>query len=112
MAKTSVLMEPFVDHLQGAPFLIAPEKNGRLAGLVFHGERWTFEAYEGSPASDVQHFGSDPAENHVWVTYAGRASVWCVSYYAATLLRVISGKTGKFDGVIDLGRELGYPRCR
>ncbi|MEH2592982.1 phage exclusion protein Lit family protein [Bradyrhizobium sp. AZCC 1721] len=103
---TSVLMEPFVDQLRSVPFLLASEKSGQLARLVFNGQEWTFEALKSSPASQVQHFGSNPPKKYLWVTYAGLTSVWCVSLYAACLIRIVSTLSGTHEGPVDLGRAL------
>jgi hypothetical protein len=106
MTDTSVLMEPFVDQLLHVPFALAPEKSGKLADIVFHGRTWKFKAIKGSPASKVQHFGSNPDEGYLWVTYAGLASVWCVSLYAALLVRIINAFGGHHHGPTNIGQYL------
>ena len=69
-----------------APFNIAPEKGKKLAAEIFGSEKWTIR-----PSYENANFYAVPADNTIYLTYAGLASLWCLSY-ACFQIANIAGK--------------------
>lgn len=72
---TKTLMEPLFQYAKKTPFYIAPERESDLANEIFTKARWKLTGMGG-----VANFHAYPEETKVAATYAGLASLWCLSY--------------------------------
>lgn len=74
---TYTLMGPLFRYANRTPFNIAPERGESLAKEVFETGGWKLAAMVGEA-----NFHAYPREATVRATYAGLASLWCLSYVA------------------------------
>jgi hypothetical protein len=82
---TQTLMEPFFKFAKRTPFSIAPERGHDLANEIFIKARWHLTVMGGQA-----NFHAYPCETRVAATYAGLASLWCLSYAAFHVSHVAS----------------------
>jgi hypothetical protein len=86
MAKdTRTLMEPLFQFAKRTPFKIAPERGHDLGNEIFTKARWHLTAMGGQA-----NFHAYPCEARIAATYAGLASLWCLSYVAFHVSHVAS----------------------
>lgn len=82
---TQTLMDPLFQFAKRTPFNIAPERGSGLANEIFAKARWQLTAMGGGAS-----FHAYPRETKVAATYAGLASLWCLSYAAFHISDVAS----------------------
>lgn len=104
MAKdTQTLMEPLFAFANRTPFNIAPERGKALAEEVFGTKGWELTATKGKA-----NFYALPEEAKVGATYAGLASLWCLSFVAFHLADIASRQQRDGDRTVqcfDIGEE-------
>lgn len=86
-----------------APFAIAPERADELKMQVMNSEDWTL-----SPSDTEANFWVIVPDKVIYLSYAGLASLWCVSRVAFTIMDIASSTTRHPDakGIdqVDLGQ--------
>ena len=90
-----------------APFNIAPEKGKKLAAEIFGSEKWIIRSsYESA------NFFAVPTDNTIYLSYAGLASLWCLSYACFQIANIATirqqqekVKTKEEKSIIDIGPE-------
>lgn len=100
---TQTLMEPLFQFAKRTPFNIAPERGSDLAYEIFNKARWQLTAMDGEA-----NFHAYPSETRVAATYAGLASLWCLSYAAFHISDVASRSQRDVDKAethIDIGEH-------
>lgn len=114
---TRTLMKPLFKYANRTPFNIAPERGKTLADKIFSTARWRLEAMGGKA-----NFHAYPQEATVSPTYAGLASLWCLSFVGFHLTDIASRQQRSADGsaphfdigascaLLRLGEYLAYAR--
>jgi hypothetical protein len=110
-------MEPLFKHANKAPFNIAPERGQALADEIFRTARWQLTAMGGTA-----NFHAYPQDARISATYAGLASLWCLSFVAFHLTDIASRHQRESDrslphfdigescSLLRLGEYLAYAR--
>lgn len=84
------------------PFNIAPEKSEELVKNIFGDGKWKI-----SPSETGANFYAMPNEATIYLSYAGLASLWCLSYSAFHIIGIASrqqrGEKIKSQTCIDIG---------
>ena len=85
------------------PFNIAPEKCQKLAENIFGAEKWEIR-----PSSTKANFYAVPADRAIYLSYAGLASLWSLSYACFHITNLASiqqrqASSGRTN--IDIGQE-------
>lgn len=100
---TQTLMEPLFQFAKRTPFNIAPERGPDLSNEIFTKARWQLTTMGGGA-----NFYAYPSETRVAATYAGLASMWCLSYAAFHISDVASRSqrgSDKAAAHIDIGEH-------
>lgn len=99
---TQEAMAPLFKLAARAPMNIAPERQEELKNRVFKGAIWPLYASEG-PAS----FSAIPEDKAVYASWAGQASLWCLSYASFQIMDIATkvARSSNFasDGPVDFG---------
>lgn len=86
-----------------APFAIAPERAGELKTLVMNSEDWTLNSSE-----TEANFWVIVPDKAIYLSYAGLASLWCLSRVAFTITDIASriSRDPEAKGIdqVDLGQ--------
>lgn len=89
---TQTLMDPLFQLAKRAPFNIAPERGKNLSEEVFVKGRWKLITTHGEA-----NFYAYPVEAKVTASYAGLASLWCLSYAAFHISDIASRLQRQID---------------
>ena len=92
-----------------APFNIALERSDSLATDIFGSGKWSIK-----PSRTEANFYAIPATATLYLSYAGLASLWCLSYVAFHIMDVASrrqrAERGSSQPHFDIGEELSSRR--
>lgn len=95
---------PLFKIAAGTPINIAPERADRLAKEIFGEKRWSL-----GPVQTKANFYARPQDAAIDLSYAGMASLWCLSYAAYHIIDIgtRAQRALKVPGqaTIDIGRE-------
>ncbi|GEP60426.1 phage exclusion protein Lit family protein [Reyranella soli] len=84
-ASTREVTEPLFKFAARAPFNIAPERGAELAADIFGTGKWELR-----PSGTEANFYAVPPDKAIYLSYAGLASLWCISYAAFNVADVAS----------------------
>ena len=69
------------------PFNIAPEQATKLSSEIFGSNNWTIH-----PSDAEANFYAIPSDKRIYLSYAGLASLWCLSYAAFHIMDLASSR--------------------
>lgn len=100
------------------PFNIAPEQAEKLSYEIFGSNNWSIH-----PSETEANFYAIPSDKKIYLSYAGLASLWCLSYAAFHIMNIASRQQrlentsesesiniGHEFSVIKLGEYIAYSR--
>lgn len=101
--STWAAMEYLFECAKDIPLHIAPERSNELIDEIYGNEKWSFHR-----GSDSALFSAVPLTKSIYLTGAGQASLWCLSYVAYHVMHIASiAQRTNYDGkdkVIDISQ--------
>lgn len=104
--STQEVMQGLFKVAARTPVNIAPERQDQLRATVFKGDPWTL-----TPTGGSASFSAVPADKALYASWAGQASLWCLSFAAFQIMDIASraARDPKFasEHPVDFGAVFG-----